>query len=508
MEEPQMRTGLPTKNPPAFALLGGLVALGCWTSCAQAAAPDAERPRANFIQILTDDQGWGDLGSFGHQFIESPHIDQLAKEGIKFTACYSAAAVCSPSRASILTGRTPYRNGVYRWIPQGHFCHLPKSEITLPQLLRKAGYQTAHFGKWHLSHYSEERIGKSEEFRNFAFGGNVDQPSMADYGYDYWLATGNVARPSHKNPLNFFRNGEALGQVEGFSAQIVASEFTKWIKEERKRDAPFFATVWFHEPHGPIETDPEFMKPYRDLADPSLRQYLGNVTQIDEAVGTIMKALQEAGVSDDTLVWFTSDNGPEGRHEFGKFNREDHVYGGSRYRGSTGGLRGRKRSTHEGGVRVPGIIRWPAGLKKAGLRPGFVSDEPIIGSDVFPTLMDIAGLAQPESVVLDGQSILPLLMGGEFQRAKPLYWRNLHFDARIALRDGDWKIVGDSARTEFALYDLQADPRETTDLSAHHPERFRGMREALIAYDKEVLLEGPSWWKQDERLGNVVLEEE
>jgi len=453
-------------------------------------------PKTNFIQILTDDQGWGDLGSFGHQYIKTPNIDRLAQEGAKFTACYSSAAVCSPSRSSILTGRTPYRNGVYRWIPQSHFCFLPATEITLPQLLRKDGYQTAHFGKWHLSHYYEEKIGKSEDFENFGFGGKSDQPSMDDYGYDYWLATGNVARPCHKDPLNFFLNGKALGKVEGYSAQIVASQFQIWMKEHRKPNEPFFVTVWFHEPHGPIETDPEFMKPYAKLKDPSLQQYLGNVSQIDAAVGTIMQELADAGVSDNTLVWYTSDNGPEGRDGFGTFNQSDSPYDGSRYRGSSGGLRGRKRATHEGGIRVPGIIRWPAGMKGADVKPGYLCDTPIIGSDVFATLLDIAGVPLPE-VALDCTSIRPLLEGRPFNRPRPLYWRNLHDQFRIALRDGDWKIVGDALRTDFELYNLKMDSRETTDLSKHEPERFEQMKAALIAYDREVLAEGPKWWQRE-----------
>jgi len=464
-----------------------------------------EAVRPNFIQILTDDQGWGDLASFGHPFIQTPNIDRLAQEGGKFTACYSSAAVCSPSRSSILTGRTPYRNGVYRFVPQNHFCHLPASEITLPQLLRGAGYQTAHFGKWHLSHYYEERIGKSEEFENFKFGDSPDQPDMAAYGYDYWLATGNVARPCHKNPLNFFLNGKALGEVKGYSAQIVAAEFLRWMTEYRKAGEPFFVTVWFHEPHGPIETDPAFMRPYAKLDDPSLRQYYGNISQIDAAVGAIMQALEEAGVSDDTLVWYTSDNGPDGPHEFGSFNQTDSVYGRSRYRGSTGGLRGRKKSSHEGGIRVPGIIRWPAGMKRAGVTPGFVCDTPIIGSDVFPTFLDVAHVPLPD-VTLDGVSILPLLEGRLFNRPRPLYWRTMHYQFRIALRDNDWKIVGNSQRTEFELYNLRKDPRETTDLSLLEPERFERMKAALIEYDKEVLAEGPTWWTRETEPGLIPLD--
>lgn len=474
--------------------------------CAFNALAKEHTPRQpNFIQILTDDQGWGDLGSFGHLFIQSPHIDKLADEGIKFTHCYSADSVCSPSRAAILTGRTPFRNGVFRWIPPEHFCHLPKDEITLPQLLRANGYQTAHFGKWHLGYFEEERIADTEDFKNFKLGGElVGQPSMDDYGYDYWFATGNVARPNHKDPLNFFRNGKAMGKMEGFSAQLVAAEFVEWIDEHCNAEEPFFATVWFLEPHGPINSDPRFIERYKHLDDPSLRQYLANITQIDEAVGSIVEALKEAGVYEDTIIWYTSDNGPEGArepegmHGLGTFNKSDSPYGNSRSRGSTGGLRGRKRATHEGGIRVPGIISWPNGLKEAGVMPGSISSEPIIGSDVFLTMLDAAGVPAPTDRVIDGASILPVIKGQPFERPRPLYWRNMYYEFRVALRDGNWKILSDSHRTKFELYNLELDPRETTDLSKHYPEVFERMKSELIAYDKEVIQEGPKWWQDDE----------
>jgi arylsulfatase A len=466
----------------------------------------AQEPKpVNFIQILTDDQGWGDLGSFGHQFMQTPHIDTLAAEGIKFTHCYSADSVCSPSRASILTGRTPFRNGVYRWVPPGHFCHLPKNEVTLPQLLRKKGYQTSHFGKWHLSHYSENRIQGGYDYKDFGYGGEiVGQPSMDDYGYDYWFATGNVARPDHKDPKNFFLNGKAMGKMEGFSAQIVATEFVKWMDNHCKKDKPFFVTVWFHEPHGPVNSDPKFVDRYKKLNDPSMKQYLANVTQIDEGVGSIVKSLKEHGVYDDTMIWYTSDNGPEGRHEYGSFNKSDSPYGGSRYRGSTGGLRGRKRHTHEGGIRVPGIVSWPNGLKASGVKPGTISAEPVIGSDVFPTMLEAAGISVPSDRVLDSASILPVLQGKPFKRLRPLYWRNTQHKFQVAIRDGDWKIVATSMLTEYELYNLKLDPRETADLSKHYPEVFAKMKKQLVAYDQEVLKEGPNWWKREKRLANTI----
>jgi arylsulfatase A len=262
--------------------------------------------------------------------------------------------------------------------------------------------------------------------------------------------------------------------------------------------------VWFHEPHGPINSDPKFLDRYKVLNDPSLRQYFANVTQIDEAVGAIVKSLKTAGVYDETCIWYTSDNGPEGKHQYGTFNKSDSPYGGSRSRGSTAGLKGRKRHTHEGGIRVPGIISWPNGFKRFGRKPGNVCGEPVIGSDVFPTMLDIAGIAPPAKVTLDGTSILPLLQDKPFKRPKPLYWRNTQYKFQIALMDGDWKLVGTSKRTAFELYNLRIDPRETTNLAPHHPERFERMKQALIAYDKEVLAEGPKWWKRQKNIAITI----
>ena len=486
---------------PLIAVL--FAALSCPEEPKNSIAEEVSKPRMpNFLQILTDDQGWGDLKSYGHVFLKTPNIDQLAADGIKFTHCYSAAATCSPSRSAILTGRTPFRNGVFRWVPANHFCHLPADEISLPQLLRDSGYQTAHFGKWHLSSFTEERTDGARQFNTFGFGTDTNQPSMDDYGYDYWFATGNVARPSHRDPLNFFLNGKPMGLIKGFSAQIVANELITWLRDHRADDKPFFITLWFHEPHGPIESDPRFIERYANVEDPSFQQYLANVTQIDEAVGEIVRELKSAGIYDETLIWYTSDNGPEGRHEYGSFNNENKI-GRPRYRGSTGGLRGRKRHTHEGGIRVPGIISWPGEFERNGLKPGRISAEPVIGSDVFPTLLEIAGIDLPANLTFDGVSILSLLKGREFNRDRPLYWRNHTQEFRIALRQGDWKILAKSNQTGFEIFNLVVDPRETSDQSIHEPELFERMRKKLIEYDNEVLREGPDWWRRDGSVKNM-----
>jgi len=444
----------------------------------------AARP-ANFIQILTDDQGWGDLHCYGRVELKTPHIDQLAADGIRFTDCYSSSGVCSPSRAAILTGRTPYRNGVSNWLNTGREMHLLASEVTLPQLLRKNGYQPAHFGKWHLSHY--ENAGKSHP--THVFGGEKaapPQPTMEAYGYDYWFATGNVARPSHRDPENFFRNGKAVGPLKGFSAQLIAQDVDDWLKVHRSADKPFFMTVWLHEPHGPISSDSRFMERYPD-ADRKLQAYLGNITQIDEAVGAIVRSLEAAGLTDNTLVWYTSDNGPAG---------DDEHNPKTNFRGSTGGHRGRKAHTYEGGIRVPGIIKWPTGFKAAGLPVGSVSAEPIIGHDIFPTLLEIAGIPLPSDRVIDGASILPVFERLPVDRERPLYWRNRKDTMRVAIREGDWKLLCDSPRSTWELYNVAEDPGETTDRSQSHPERLEQMKAALIAYDNDVLRDGPDWWQQ------------
>lgn len=432
----------------------------------QAQAGEADSALPNFVVFLTDDQGWGDLGCYGHPRIQSPNLDQFAKQGLRFTQCYSACSVCSPSRSAILTGRTPYRNGVWRWIPEGHEVHLRTSEITIAELLKDRGYDTCHVGKWHLNgHFNSDK-----------------QPQPDDHGYDHWFATQNNAAPNHKNPRNFVRNGKPVGQLEGFSALLVADEAIGWLRNREDKTRPFFLTVWTHEPHLPIESAERYMEPYSDIDDEGIRQHHGNITQMDDAFGNLMRALDDMKLTDNTFVIFTADNGPEGAGDKG------------RTRGSTGGLRGRKRHTHEGGIRVPGIVRWPGHVE-----PGSTSDHPIIGSDIFSTICAIVDIPLPDDRTIDGASMLPVFEGKPVQRSEPLYWRN-HLapeQFRVGLRIGDWKIVGSDDLSSFELYNIQDDWQETTDLASDYPDKFAEMKAALIAQDKEVLAEGPDWWKNE-----------
>ncbi len=428
--------------------------------------PAAAAERPNVVIFLADDLGYGDLGCYGHPRIKTPNLDAFAKEGVRLTQCYAASAVCSPSRSAILTGRTPHRNGVYTWIAEGSEVHLRSSEVTLPKLLKDAGYATCHVGKWHLN-------GKFND---------PAQPQPNNHGYDHWMATQNNAGPSHKNPANFVRNGMPVGKLDGFSAPLVVDEAIDWLTTKRNKSKPFFLAVCTHEPHLPIETDPEFQKPYADL-DEDLRQHHGNVSQLDHAFGKLIKALGEQKLTGTTFVFFTSDNGPEGD---GLKNRT---------RGSTGGLRGRKRSMYEGGIRVPGMARWPGQIK-----PNTTADGPVIGSDLFPTVLGICGVNPPADRVIDGADVLPLLTGKVtiVDRKLPFYWRlnmapnNLH----MALRDGDWKILAAQDFGKIELFNLKADPKEATELSAKEPERLVAMTKRLKELNAEVEKEGPDWWKR------------
>lgn len=430
-----------------------------------AASPAAPAAQPNLILFLADDLGYGDLACFGHPIIKTPNLDAFAKQGVRLTQCYSASAVCSPSRSALLTGRTPHRNGVYTWIAEGAPVHLRTSEITLPKLLKGAGYATCHSGKWHL---------------NGLFN-NPAQPQPGDHGYDWWMATQNNAGPSHENPSNFVRNGQPVGRLEGYSAPLVVSEAVTWLKEKRDKSKPFFLAVWTHEPHYPIKSDPKFKALYPDLADDVQREHHANVTQMDFAFGQLMKALDEQKLADNTFVFFTSDNGPEG----------DGIK--TPGRGSSGGLRGRKRDMHEGGIRVPGLARWPGKIPA-----GSVSEVPVVGSDVFPTMLGIAGVKPPEGRTLDGVNVLPVLTGASTKvaRPQPLYWR-LHMapNAKLAMRVDDWKILANAELTEFELYNLKTDPKEATDLKSAEPQRFAALREQLLKHNAAVDAEGPDWWK-------------
>jgi len=432
----------------------GLLGLSCLLGATGAAVAAGDRP--NIVLFLADDLGYGELGCYGNRAAVTPNLDRFAAEGLLLTDCHSASSVCSPSRSSLLTGRTPYRNGVFTWIPEGSPIHLRSSEVTLPTLLRAAGYQTCHVGKWHL---------------NGLFN-SAEQPQPHDHGYDWWLATQNNAAPSHAFPENFVRNGMPVGRIADHSAPFVVREAITWLETGRDATKPFFLAVWTHEPHYPIASAERYLRRHARVTDLEERTYRANITQLDDAFGSLMQTLDRLAVGDSTLVFFTSDNGPEGAGHQGPG------------RGLAGPLRGRKRSMYEGGHRVPGLVRWPGRIE-----PGTRSDRPVIGSDFFPTALAAAGLEPPAGRTIDGVG----MFGRAEDRTAPMYWR---WGGFVAYREGPWKIVVDEPLTEPELYNLAADLGETRDLADEEAERTSGMLGRLKAYTAEIEAEGPDWWRE------------
>lgn len=442
--------------------------------------------RPNIVVMLADDLGYGDLACYGNPVIKTPNLDRLAAEGLRLTDCYAAAAVCPPARAGLMTGRTPCRVGIHSWIPMSSPVHLRVEEISVATLLREAGDATCHLGKWHLN-------GK---FNTPA------QPQPSALGFDHWFSTQNNALPNHHNPDNFIRNGQPVGRLEGYSAQLVAAEAIHWLRrhcgDQGAARQPFFLYVCFHEPREPIATDPEFFELYPSPSEPGRAGHHGNVTQMDDAAGRVLKCLDNLGLREDTLVFFTSDNGPA--------VTRIHPHGSAKP------LRDKKGSMCEGGIRVPGILRWPGHT-----RPGTVSADPVSGVDLLPTACEIAEVPVPTGRALDGASFLPILDGEPIKRRTPLYWQYncAHSKPKVAMRMGGWKILGHLDLTEmkpgvdqteeemtrfkraelttFELYNLREDIGETSDLAAREPERLVEMSAKLRVLYTEIREESPVW---------------
>ena len=449
--------------------------------------------RPNVLLILCDDLGYGDLGCYGHPVIETPRLDALAAGGVRFTQFYSTSPVCSPSRAGLMTGRTPDRAGIYDWIPDGWPVHLRADEPTLPAALKAAGYDTCQAGKWHLN---GALAGSGQ-------AGAGEQPQPGDFGIDHWFVTQNNAAPSHRDPVNFVRNGEPVGKLNGYSCNLVAAEAVRWLNDRPDPDVPFFANVWFHEPHLPIASPPELVERYRPHSrTENEAEYFANVANVDRAVGTLLDALEERGLRENTVVIFTSDNGPED---------------GRRYRaaakanGSAGELRGMKLWLYEGGVRVPGIVSWQGTIEPRE------DATPTGAIDLLPTLCALAGAAPPDRP-LDGADVSALWLGGTPpDRSVPLFWS--YYRALggpvAAVRDGPYVLLGrrdspagGSGRNvnaswqavirsatlgRFELYDLARDQSQYQDLAADRPGVAERLSATLTDLHAEVRDEAEPW---------------
>jgi arylsulfatase A len=459
-----------------------------------------EESQPNIVVILCDDLGYGDLSSFGHPIIETPNLDQMAEEGMKFTNCYSAAPVCSPARAGLLTGRSPNKAGIYDFIPspkRSEDCrdlvHLQEKEQTIPAMLKAAGYATCLSGKWHCS----------SRFNSDA------QPTPGYFGFDHWFATHNNASPSHENPRNFIRDGKKVGEIKGFSCQIVADEAIQWLTN-KKDDKPFYLQVCFHEPHEPVASPKDLVEKYLPQAkNENQAQYFANVTNMDKAVGRIMEFLKEK-YGENTLVFFTSDNGPE---TLNRYSRATRSYG------SPGELKGMKLWTNEAGFHVPGILCWLGKSTFHGTSNAIVSS-----LDLLPTFAELSGAKLPNRT-LDGESITSLLKTGEKKRVKPLIWA--FYDAinehRVAMRVDDWKImcrlktdtsylghlhnlyegnenlVKNAEMVDFELFDMKNDRGETKNVAQEYPEVFSKMKSQFESEYADLLEESFVWVREENK---------
>ncbi|MCB1063000.1 MAG: sulfatase-like hydrolase/transferase [Verrucomicrobiae bacterium] len=429
--------------------------------------------------LLADDLGWQDVGCYGGP-VKTPNIDGLAAKGTRFTDFYSGCAVCSPSRAVLLTGRHHIRAGVYSWINDAsQNSHLLEREVTIAETLKKAGYATAHIGKWHLGLPTPERPFK---------------PTPDKHGFDYWFATWNNAEPSHHNPDNFIRNGKPVGKIEGYSCQIVADEAIAWLDRHRseKKDSPFFLNLWFHEPHAPIAAPDDLVKNYGDDLKDKGAVYSGTIDNTDRAIARILEKLRAIDAPENTLIIYASDNGSY---------RKDRV----------GGLRGQKGVNWEGGIRVPGIFCWPGKIGE-----GVVTSEPAGLVDIHPTLCGLLGLEKPEGVHLDGSDLSTLLKGKPeaFTRHQPLFWHLQKSRPIAAMRDGDWSLVAEpdyelstsnmfeeawipaikaGGYTNFQLFNLKTDPNQTNDLAADQPERVEKMKAQFLEINASIMADGTDW---------------
>lgn len=439
----------------------------------------------NILLVYVDDLGYGDTAVYGHTVVKTPHIDRLAAEGLRFTQFYAPSALCSPSRAGLLTGRTPYRTGVRDWIPPDSDVSLGRNETTLADLAKQAGYRTAVIGKWHLN----------------GGLGMADAPQPRDFGFDYqygldaWVKNAAVAasgkpRSGPMYPDNMYRNNQPIGATDRYSAELVSDEAIGWLNRD---DAPFFLLLTYSEVHTPIASPPQYLQMYQQFLTPEARanpllfyrefvhrpwrgrgEYYASISYLDAQLGRVLEHLRKQGLLDDTLVIFSSDNGPVTDAAITPWELG--------MAGETGGLRGKKRFLFEGGLRVPGIVRYPA-LVDAGTSV----DEPVTALDLFPTLAELFAQELPDRTPIDGQSLLPLLRDETWQRQQPLYWAIETPDGmEYALRDGDWKLILDGNAQPRYLFDLSRDFYEVNNLLDSEPQRVSAMTAAFTAYQNSV----------------------
>ena len=416
---------------------------------AAAAEPEVRTLRPSIILCMTYDQGWGDVSYNGLKKIQTPNIDAMAAAGLRFNRFYAQQS-CSPTRASVMTGRHPNRMGVF-WPGM----KLRKEELTLAQAVKQAGYVTGHFGKWHLN--------------GVAGTGKVMPDSDP-------LAPQNCGFDESFSVSNYFETNSTFGRkgipekTTGDGSDVIVDEALKFIAREGGRQKPFLAVVWFGSPHAPHQPLPE------DLKTAGGSAYYGEMVGVDRSMGTLRAGLRKLGLADNTMLWFSSDNG--GWIDPAKPDAH----------GTNLDLRGRKGDMWEGGIRVPGLLEWPARIKPA------VTDIPAGVVDIFPTLVDLLRIKLEHPVPLDGISLLPLINGQMKSRPRPMgFWQFAGNQQNLtpssgpsAWSDNQYKLVK-SKPGVWELYDLVADRSEKNDLTAAHPTVVSRMKAELEIWQLSVI---------------------
>ena len=401
---------------------------------------DDESP--NIILIMTDDQGWGQTSYYDHPVLETPNLDAMAENGLRFERFYAAAPVCSPTRASILTGRTNDRTGV-----MDHGYALRKQEKTIAVALQKAGYATGHFGKWHLNGLRGPGVPILKD----------DSHSPGKFGFDHWLTVTNFF---DIDPL-MSENGSFI-DLKGNSSEIIVKKALEFIKEKTSQNLPFFAVIWDGSPHDPFLASEKDRDNFKDLDKQSQHHY-GELVAFDRSLGVLRKTLKDLGLEKNTILWYCSDNG-------GLRNISPP---------SVGGLRGYKTTIWEGGLRVPAIIEWPKMIKPK------VTNYPASTMDIFPTIADILNLPDTDLLKpIDGITLKPIFKNDLINREKRIPFR---YKDQGALIDNNFKLVVTSIDKEkFELYDLEKDFSETIDLSSQNPLIFNQMKTDYLKWSESI----------------------
>lgn len=443
-----------------------LQTLGSILLLVPAVVASADNKRPNVIFILADDLGWGDLGCYGNKAIKTPNLDRLADEGTLFTQFYVAGSVCSPSRCGFLTGQYPARHRIH-----GHYASAEQNENramsqwldpktpTIASVLQANGYKTAIFGKWHL-------------------GDSPGAPAPSDYGFDEHRTLVSV-QPGwslEERRERHFHNR---------TSQYFVDEAIRFVRNHREQ--PFFLEVCTMVPHATLDPPPESLKPYSRLS-PSPRVslsaphiYYASVTDLDAQIGRLLDEVESLGLKDDTIVVFSSDNGPEDIFV---------LNAGHSGVGSPGPLRGRKRSLYEGGVRVPFLVRWPGHVPA-----GRVDRDSVIGGvDLLPTLGTLCGVPIPNFEVLDGESRSQAFLGQPSERTKPLHWEWRYRIAGhvwnhsplLSIREGKWKLLFNPDGSRFELYDIPADPMEQNNLAETRQDVVKDLKQKGLAWQKSL----------------------